>query len=202
MNEENDRTINLYKELGISDERAHEINMEIHAITQDLLKELFDYRDGNLYWKVARQGIRNDDLAGGVGGNGYRSITINYKAYYAHRLIFLFHHGYLPEFLDHIDGNKLNNDISNLREATIRQNGMNAKKYKSMNGKPTSSIYKGVTWSKSDKKWQAYIQISGKLKYLGSFKSETDAAKAYNDVAIEFFGEFANINEIEGGNDE
>lgn len=165
-------------------------------LTQELLKELFDYQDGNLHWKVGRQGRKLGVPAGTLKKSGYRSIIINYKSYYAHRLIFLYHHGYLPEFLDHIDGNPSNNNITNLREATYRQNAMNQKKFDSMNGKPTSSEYKGVCWFKRVKKWVSYIHINGKRKHLGYYDSEIGAAKDYNRAASKDRGKFARINNI------
>lgn len=166
------------------------------GITQDLLKEAFNYRDGELRRKVSpNRNIKIGDLAGHVRSDGYRAIMVHSELYLAHRLIFLYHHGYLPEFLDHIDGNPLNNDISNLREVTLQENQMNRKKNKSMNGKPTSSKFKGVSWDKLNKKWQAYIYIDGKQKNLGFFIFEIEAAITYNHAAIETFAEFARINE-------
>lgn len=164
-------------------------------LTQDLLKELFDYRDGELHWKKSGSGRKIGGRTGYDSSDGYRLIGINGKVYLAHRLIFLFHYNCLPKFLDHIDGDPSNNNIDNLRKTSLSQNQGNQEKHKSHNGKPTTSIYKGVSGNKQNKKWQAQIRIDGKLKYLGLFTSETDAAKAYNRAAIEVFGEFAKVNE-------
>lgn len=166
-------------------------------LTQNYLKELFDYRNGNLYWKVRKSyRIKIGDIGGYVRKDGYRHVGIDDKDYKSHRLIFLYHHGYLPKSLDHIDGNKSNNDIDNLRCATNQENAMNQKKNKSHNGKPTTSKFKGVSWNKRDKKWQVRIMVDGKTKHLGYFDSEIDAAKSYDRAAIEAFGEFAKINEV------
>ena len=161
--------------------------------TEDLLKELFDYIEDNLYWKVDKGSAKMGDLAGTIDAYGYRVITINNKPYKAHRLIFIYHHGDVPEFLDHIDGNPSNNDISNLREATTKQNGMNRKKNKSYGGKLVSSRFKGVSQI-SNVKWLSRIAINEERKHLGYFTSEIDAAKAYDKAAIEAFGKFAKLN--------
>lgn len=165
-------------------------------IIQKLIRELFDYRDGNLFWKTGRQRVKIGCIAGYVNKLGYREIGINYKHYLAHRLIFLYHHGFLPKYIDHIDGDPLNNNINNLREATSQENNWHRKKIKSINGKPTSSKFKGVSWDKSRNKYVARIRIDGKSKNLGRFVSETDAAKAYTIAAIKHRGEFAKLNSL------
>lgn len=91
---------------------------------------------------------------------------------------------------DHIDHDRLNNRKSNLRSATVAQNQMNVKLVRG------NSKFKGVTFHKRDHYWQASINIKGKRTYLGSFKSELDAAKAYNIKALELHGEFAFLNEV------
>lgn len=93
--------------------------------------------------------------------------------------------------IDHIDHNGLNNQKSNLRFCTVSENGMNQQKQKNR-----SSIYKGVYFNKLSKKWGAYININRKNIYLGSFTDEIQAAKAYNQKAIELFREFANLNNL------
>ena len=166
------------------------------ALTQDLLKKLFEYRDGELYWKVARGPAKIGDRAGSVSSDSYRGIGLEYKQYFTHRLIFLYHYGFLPKFLDHIDGNPLNNSIDNLREATLSQNQHNRKKSKFYSGKLTTSKYKGVYWHKPNKKWYAQIQINEEQKHLGYFITEIEAAHAYDHAAIEAFGKFARLNEV------
>lgn len=93
--------------------------------------------------------------------------------------------------IDHIDGDGLNNQKSNLRLCTASQNAMNAKKC--VDGK---SKYKGVWICKEGKKIRirAGIRINFKLINLGSFNTETQAAKAYDEAAKIHFGEFANLN--------
>ena len=95
--------------------------------------------------------------------------------------------------VDHIDGNGLNNQKSNLRIVTTSQNQMNRKK---QNG---SSIYKGVYFDNNANKWCAQIYVNKKRIYLGLFINEKDAAIVYNEKAKELFGEFANLNEVKNG---
>ena len=110
--------------------------------------------------------------------NGYMFINIGRKKLQMHRIVA---QAFLPDFLDfpqvdHIDGDRANNDISNLRMATNKQNSR-AHKRKS---KGCSSQYRGVYW---DKIWRAYCTIDGNLKHLGSFDSEREAAIARDTYA-------------------
>ena len=96
-------------------------------------------------------------------------------------------------FVDHIDGNRQNNCLENLRFATHSENSRNSLK----TNLARSSIYKGVYLNKPAKKWMAYIRIIGRLKNLGYYTSEREAGEAYNAAAIKFHKEFARINEFE-----
>lgn len=95
---------------------------------------------------------------------------------------------------DHKDGDPLNNRRSNLRPATRSQNTANAPKSTRADGRPWSSIYKGVFWNKAQRKWQASIRVNGRLKFLGRFTVEADAARAYDAEARKAFGPFAYTN--------
>lgn len=95
-------------------------------------------------------------------------------------------------YVDHKDHNGLNNQKSNLREATHTQNLANTYKYKH-NG---TSKYKGVSLEKTSGKWKARIGVGNKVIALGRFDKESDAAICYNDAALKYFGEFASINQL------
>ena len=94
--------------------------------------------------------------------------------------------------VDHIDGNKVNNHLENLRWATHAENSRNMKKHTD-----GSSVYNGVSLHKQSNKWVAKIQINGKPKHLGLFESEREAAEVYNAAAIEHYGEFAKLNKLD-----
>jgi hypothetical protein len=93
------------------------------------------------------------------------------------------------EWVDHKDGNGLNNQRNNLRQCTPVQNGGN-----SIKKRRNKSGFKGVSWSKSHGRWEACICIDYKTKHLGKFKNIQDAADAYDRAAEARFGEFAMTN--------
>jgi hypothetical protein len=93
-------------------------------------------------------------------------------------------------FVDHINQNGLDNRKANLRLATRVQNSWNRQK----TNKNTWSKYKGVCFHKRDKKWQAKIGLNGQVKHLGTFNSESNAAKAYDRAAKKYHGQFAVLN--------
>ena len=95
--------------------------------------------------------------------------------------------------VDHIDGNALNNLDSNMRVCTQQQNSLNRNK---PNSKDSGSSYKGVIYLKNKKVYTARINFKGKCTFIGNYKTEIEAAEAYNEKAIEIHGEFARINDI------
>lgn len=156
--------------------------------TKELCEQLFCYKDGDLYWKITpRSDIPVGSLAGSVLDNGY--IHILYKGYAnkAHRLVFLLHHGYLPEMLDRIDGDRSNNRIENLRPTTSVLNGRNRNVSGNSNNK---SGRIGVVFHKQSKKWDAQIGLPGKkMKFLGRFKELADAIACREAAELEYYGE-------------
>lgn len=114
--------------------------------------------------------------------NGYLRVSLckngKYKKFYIHQLVcmtFLNHTvNKYENVVNHIDNNRLNNNVDNLEVVSQRQNTAHSK-----NKSKTSSKYIGVSWHKSTKKWQANIRVKEKKIYLGLFKTEEDAYKAY-----------------------
>ncbi|WP_419342788.1 AP2 domain-containing protein [Achromobacter sp. PD1] len=92
-----------------------------------------------------------------------------------------------PHEVDHIDGNPLNNQRCNLRVCSHAENTQNKRK-----GRRNASGYKGVTWSKRDRRWQAQIMRAGKQKWLGLFPTAELAHAAYCQAADALHGQFAN----------
>lgn len=106
--------------------------------------------------------------------NGYRRGYINRRRYYAHRVAWAIHFGAWPQkSIDHINHDRQDNRLSNLREADHKTNGRNRKL--SSNNK---SGFNGVGWVKRVSMWQARIKINGKLKHIGFYSDITDAVTA------------------------
>ena len=161
--------------------------MTIESITQDYVKQLFEYRDGVLYWKVSVGRAKVGKKAGNLSGNGYFALGLNKKYYLIHRIVFLMHHGNLPKFIDHVDGNPLNNKIENLRSATFSQNQQNKK----LSEKNTSGV-KGVSWHKSTNKWEVQFSVNKKHKYFGLYDDLELAELVAQEARNKYHGAFAN----------
>lgn len=158
------------------------------------LHALFEYKDGNLYWKVSAGGPKNGpgtckpgDIAGTTHPSGYKSVRINNVMIKQHRVIFMMFFNRVPKFIDHIDGDPSNNRIENLREASASENVWNTKK-----GASNNSGIKGVCWHKRRNKWMASCAIHKRIRHVGYFDDVAEAAKAVVAFRQRWHGEFAN----------
>jgi hypothetical protein len=159
--------------------------MANEILSQEYLKSIFEYKDGILYWKAPRKGIKIGDIVGGQTKH-YKSVVIDKKRYYLHRIIYMMFHGFFPCYVDHIDGNKFNNKIENLRQATQSQNLANRKLCKK-----NKSGAKNVYWAKSYKKWEVMICVNKKRLFMGRFNDLNDAIKIAEQTRNKFNEKFA-----------
>jgi hypothetical protein len=154
------------------------------SITEQIreIKRYLRYEDGKVFWKENRGAkTKKGDRAGSLNSTGYRQIQLNYRSYCEHRIIWLLVHGVWPDnHLDHINGDRLDNRIENLRDVTHRDNLRAFRK-------PTrgaSSQYRGVSWHKQKNQWCAEITFNGKSTFIGLFKCEVAAAEAWDAAAM------------------
>jgi hypothetical protein len=157
-------------------------------LSQDELKTLLEYcpETGIFYRKVkTTNSINAGDVAGCINSIGYRTISLNNRSYLAHRLVWLYAFGYFPKFIDHINGDRGDNRLANLREASRSENNRNCG-MRSNN----SSGYKGVSFVSRCNKWRAFINIDNKQIHLGYFNSAVLANEAYKSASLKYFGDF------------
>lgn len=172
------------------------------------LRGLLDYDPefGDLFWKKGRGGMAAGDLAGYIAEDGYYKVSINNKPYLSHKIAWFHYYGEYPKHaIAHIDGDKLNNSIANLR-FTDRQRTARAARITYLN----KSGIKGVGCRKNGV-WKAQITVSGRLISLGHYKELIDAAYArfaaeqcitgwlcddINSSALEFINKWRVINEL------
>lgn len=176
------------------------------------LREALEYRplSGRLFWKErpiwhfknderwpAQDCMKrwNTSYAGSEafcqkGKNGYLYGTIDNSHLLSHRVIMAMQLGYWPkETVDHINGDRTDNRLENLRLATRSQQSRNTS-----SAKGGTSQYLGVSWRANRSKWRSVIFVDGKQKSLGSFSDEVEAARAYDAAARQHFGKYARLN--------
>lgn len=159
-------------------------------LTQEYLKSILDYDldTGVFTWKVNKsQRTKAGDVAGWI-YNGYWEIEINNKKHKTHRLAWLYVYGEMPKnLIDHIDNNRSNNRISNLREATYQSNSENYK-----TPKTNKSGVKNVSWYKNLDKWVVSMSIKKTKKTIGYFDDLELAELVAVEARNKYRGEFAN----------
>jgi len=145
--------------------------------SQEVLRYLFDVIDGNLVWKVDRgRKTRKGSIAGYTHPKyGYIDVKFDGSSYKAHRLVYIWYNGDIPDGIeiDHINRQRADNRIENLRLVTKQENSYNRES-------------KGYYWHKKDKRFIAQIQVEGTWLYLGSYIIEEEAKNAYKEAKIKY----------------
>ena len=166
--------------------------------SKEELRSLFYYRRGHLYWRSRpASAFRSysaymmwnkryaEKPAGSRNPRGYIKIAISKKHYMAHRLIWLYHKGWLPEALDHKNGNPSDNRLGNLRAATQMENRWNSRRRQK-----TSTNVKGL-YLRDGKYYEAHVCTNYKRYYIGRFIRKSDAIKRIREVREALHKEFA-----------
>ncbi len=155
-------------------------------ITQDFLHSIYEYRDGDLYYRHSRGTAKAGKKVGYQTKDKVTHVFIDRKSYLLHRLIFLMHHGYLPYMVDHIDGDRSNNRIDNLRAAEHAENAWNAKPRLD-----SKTNIKNVSYNKANDNYVVRIAQNGTRHYIGSYK-DLELAELVAVMAREkYHGKFA-----------
>jgi hypothetical protein len=154
------------------------------------LKELVSYDpETGIFTRLVRTSnkVKVGDVVGARNSHGYLFVNVCGKRYAAHRLAWYYVHGQWPDAdIDHINGNKADNRIVNLRAATRSQNCANTPVRRN-----SKSGLKGVRWQEHAGKWKAQIKDRDGSRHLGYFDSKEAAHAAYVEAAGRLFGEFA-----------
>jgi len=158
------------------------------TLTLEYLNDNYVYENGHL--------VRNNRRVGSISATGYSIVTILNVSYQVHRVIYWLCTGIKPEngdVIDHINGDKLDNRIENLRLVTVSQNGMNRKVSRS-----NTSGYVGVTFCKDSQKWNASLYEDNNHVYLGTFQTKEEAVSARKAAEELYHGEFARVTTTQG----
>jgi len=154
-------------------------------LTPCFVKETFVYdkKTGILSWRNnRRRGIKANSEAGWVCADGYRAVRLQRKSFLVHRIIWLYVHGSFPQGqIDHINGNRLDNRLGNLRDVSFAENRLNKKRHR-------EGRLHGCSFNKLQQKWLAQIVINKKIVYLGGYNTEQEAHLIYKQTFEEWFG--------------
>jgi hypothetical protein len=163
----------------------------------ELMRSLLSYEPetGEFRWFCDRSNIKAGSIAGWINNKGYRLIRIGARCVPAHRIAWAMTFGEYPsKQIDHIDGDRSNNRLSNLRLATLMENCRNRKL-----GKRNRLGFKGIVFVKESGLYTAHIRAeNSRMLHIGCFETPEEAAHAYNKAAVLHHGEFATLNPVGG----
>lgn len=155
-------------------------------VTQDRVRECFNYINGHFFpLSRNRQAVKRDMSVGYKTRVGYHQIGLDGKLYYRHRLVFLYHKGFLPEFIDHINGDKSDDRIENLRECNKQENAINSKPHSD-----NKTGYKNVGFNKSNNNYRVRMFVKGTRIEGGSFDTLEEASLKAKELREEHHGIF------------
>ena len=152
-------------------------------VSHERVLELFDYDDGKLFHKSNNEPAKIYVTK----GHRYARIKFDKQEFKLHRIIFLYHKGYLPDIIDHINGDRYDNQIENLREANTYQNRQNSRIYST-----SKSGVKNVYWCKKMNKWKVIMNINGETHIFGYYVDLEEAKQVATSMRDKYFKDFAN----------
>lgn len=151
---------------------SHESTEESIAFAE-YCRELFEYReDGSLIRRVGKSNIKAGTVAGSLSNRGYLCVSTDNVTYLVHQIVFLLHYNYIPKTIDHIDRDKINNRIENLRSVTTRENNLNT-----CNNIDTPNIYK------KGRGYQVRFTFNGEMETFGTYKTLEEAITIKDKIA-------------------
>lgn len=149
-------------------------------LNQRLVRKLFRYENGNLFWQVRTNSrIDFENPVGTPHTNGYLKTKIFKQDFYIHRLVYLFHKGLMPDFVDHVNRKRDDNRIENLRECSHSNNHGNREHLG------------GIKFNEKHGNWKARITKNKVHFWIGTFATKAEAVEAYNKTSKKLFGAFA-----------
>ena len=164
------------------------------------LHDKFYCKSGTLYWNNPEaHRCNHGDIAGSLDGDGYYVVGLASGKVPAHRIVWAMHNDDMPEIVDHINGDRTDNRIENLRAATRQQNNTN----RALRSDNNSGVA-GVRWHKQRSKWNARIKVDGKEISLGMYDDFELAKKARMEAEMKYFGKYSRhyaeiLRQVEAG---
>jgi Demerecviridae HNH endonuclease len=148
----------------------------------------YDDRTGKIFWRTNHRRIKAGDEAGSIASShGYRIVSLKQRTYLQHRVVWLLYYGEWPKGLvDHINLDKLDNRIENLRAANYSQSNANRRGKR----KRVGSL-KGASFLRGRRVWRSSIKMDGKTKNLGDYRTELEAHLVFCAAAKLCHGSFA-----------